>query len=83
MLAFEGEAEAAGAMIVLRPSMLSGRVCGDGFDLAIGGDEPTSSIVVVSSTQPGSMHLLSPGQSTGYRGRRSRRPISVEGCIFR
>jgi L-2-hydroxyglutarate oxidase LhgO len=42
MLAFQGEAEAAGAMVVLRTPMLSGRGCGDGFNLAIGGDEPTS-----------------------------------------
>jgi L-2-hydroxyglutarate oxidase LhgO len=42
MLAFQGEAEAAGAMVVLRTPVLSGRVRADGFDLAIGGDEPTS-----------------------------------------
>jgi len=42
MLAFEGEAEAAGAMVVLRTPVLSGRVRVDGFDLAIGGDEPTA-----------------------------------------
>jgi L-2-hydroxyglutarate oxidase LhgO len=42
MLAFQGEAEAAGAMVVLRTPVLSGRVRDDGFDLAIGGDEPTS-----------------------------------------
>ena len=41
MLAFQGEAEAAGAMVVLRTPVLSGRVRDDGFDLAIGGDEPT------------------------------------------
>ena len=41
MLAFQGEAEAAGAMVVLRTPVLSGRVRADGFDLAIGGDEPT------------------------------------------
>jgi L-2-hydroxyglutarate oxidase LhgO len=42
MLAFQGEAEAAGAMVVLRTPVLSGRVRDDGFDLVIGGDEPTS-----------------------------------------
>jgi len=42
MLAFQGEAEAAGAMVVLRTPVLSGRVRADGFDLAIGGDEPTA-----------------------------------------
>jgi L-2-hydroxyglutarate oxidase LhgO len=40
MLAFAGEAEAAGAMIVLRTPVLGGRVRGDGFELAVGGDEP-------------------------------------------
>jgi L-2-hydroxyglutarate oxidase LhgO len=42
MLTFQGEAEAAGAKVVLRTPGLSGQVCGDGLDLAIGGDEPTS-----------------------------------------
>jgi L-2-hydroxyglutarate oxidase LhgO len=42
MLAFQGEAEAAGAMVVLRTPVLSARVRDDGFDLNIGGDEPTS-----------------------------------------
>ena len=40
MLAYQGEAEAAGAAIVLRTPVLSGRVRGDGFELATGGDEP-------------------------------------------
>ena len=42
MLAFQGEAEAAGAIVVLRTPVLSGRVRDDGFDLDIGGDEPTA-----------------------------------------
>jgi L-2-hydroxyglutarate oxidase LhgO len=42
MLAFQGEAETAGAMVILRTPVLSGRVRDDGFDLEIGGDEPTS-----------------------------------------
>jgi len=42
MLAFQGEAEAAGAMVVLRTPVLSGRVHADGFELAIGGEEPTT-----------------------------------------
>src|SRR5207302_1681617 len=41
MLALQGEAEAAGAMVVLRTPVLSGRVRHDGFDLAVGGDEPS------------------------------------------
>jgi len=42
MLAYQGEAEAAGAIIVLRSPVLSGRVASDRFELAIGGDEPTT-----------------------------------------
>ena len=42
MLAFQGEAEAAGATVVLRTPVLSGRVRDDGFDLTLGGSEPTS-----------------------------------------
>jgi L-2-hydroxyglutarate oxidase LhgO len=40
MLAYQGEAEAAGAMIVLRTPVLSGLVREDGFELATGGGEP-------------------------------------------
>ena len=40
MLAYQGEAEAAGAAIVLRTPILSGVVRHDGFELAVGGDEP-------------------------------------------
>src|SRR5229473_2878336 len=42
MLAYQGEAEAAGAFVALRSPLLSGRVCGDGFELAVGGAEPTT-----------------------------------------
>ena len=42
MLAYQGEAEAAGAMVVLRTPVLSGRVGNSGFELDIGGDEPTT-----------------------------------------
>ena len=42
MVTFQGEAEAAGAIVVLRTPVLSGRVRDDGFDLDIGGDEPTA-----------------------------------------
>lgn len=41
MLAYQGEAEAAGAMVVLRTPLLHARVREGGFDLAIGGAEPT------------------------------------------
>jgi len=41
MLTYQGEAEAAGATVVLRTPILSGCVRRDGFELAIGGDEPT------------------------------------------
>jgi L-2-hydroxyglutarate oxidase LhgO len=42
MLALQGEAEAAGALVVLRSPVLSGRVRQDGFEMAIGGAEPTA-----------------------------------------
>ena len=42
MLAYQAEAEAAGAMVVLRTPVLSGEVRNEGFELAIGGDEPTA-----------------------------------------
>lgn len=42
MLAYQGEAEAAGAIVVLRTPVLAGVVCGDGFELVIGGDDPTT-----------------------------------------
>jgi L-2-hydroxyglutarate oxidase LhgO len=42
MLAFQGEAEAAGTMVVLRTPVLSGRVRADAFELAIGGEEPAT-----------------------------------------
>jgi L-2-hydroxyglutarate oxidase LhgO len=40
MLAYLGEAEAAGAMIVLRTPIRSGKVRADGFELSTDGDEP-------------------------------------------
>ncbi len=41
MLALEGEAEAAGAMVILRTPVRCGRVLHDGFDLTIDGEEPS------------------------------------------
>ena len=40
MLAFEGEAEAAGAVMALRTPIASGQVRADGFELTTGGDDP-------------------------------------------
>jgi L-2-hydroxyglutarate oxidase LhgO len=40
MLAYQGEAEAAGAVIVLRTPVLAGQVRADGFELSTGGDDP-------------------------------------------
>ena len=40
MLAYQGELEAAGGMVVLRASVLSGRVLERGFALEVGGTEP-------------------------------------------
>jgi len=42
MLAYQGEAEAAGAMVVLRTPVVSGVARNDGFELNIGGDDPTT-----------------------------------------
>jgi L-2-hydroxyglutarate oxidase LhgO len=42
MLAYQGEAEEAGAFVAFRTPLLSGRVLNDGFELAVGGDEPTT-----------------------------------------
>ena len=42
MLAYQGDAEAAGAFVAFRTPVLSGEVRGDGFELSVGGDEPTT-----------------------------------------
>ena len=42
MLAYQGDAEAAGAMVAFQTPVLGGRVRGDGFELDIGGEEPTA-----------------------------------------
>ncbi len=42
MLAYQGEAEAAGAFVAFRAPMLGGHVRNDGFELSVGGDEPTT-----------------------------------------
>jgi L-2-hydroxyglutarate oxidase LhgO len=42
MLAYQGEAEAAGAFVAFRAPVLSGRVLPGGFELAVGGAEPTT-----------------------------------------
>ncbi len=42
MLAFQGEAEDAGAIIVLRTPIVTGRVRSDGFELATGGNDPAT-----------------------------------------
>ena len=42
MLAYQGEAEAAGATVVFRTPVLSGIVRHDGFELDIGGNDPTT-----------------------------------------
>jgi L-2-hydroxyglutarate oxidase LhgO len=40
MLAYQGEAESAGAIVVLRTPVLRGAVRPDGFELVIGGEDP-------------------------------------------
>jgi L-2-hydroxyglutarate oxidase LhgO len=42
MLAYQGEAEDAGAFVAFRSPVLGGRVLNDGFRLEVGGDEPTT-----------------------------------------
>ncbi len=42
MLAYQGEAGAAGAFVAFRAPVLGGQVRGDGFELSVGGDEPTT-----------------------------------------
>ena len=42
MLAYQGDAEAAGAFVAFRSPVLSGRVGNDGFRLEVGGEEPTT-----------------------------------------
>jgi L-2-hydroxyglutarate oxidase LhgO len=41
MLAYQGEAEEAGAVVAFRSPVLSGQVRRDGFELEVGGEEPT------------------------------------------
>jgi L-2-hydroxyglutarate oxidase LhgO len=42
MLAYQGDAEEAGTVIAFRAPVISGRVRDGGFELAVGGGEPTS-----------------------------------------
>ncbi len=42
MLSYLGDAEALGAMLALNAPIVAGRVAGDGFELEIGGAEPTT-----------------------------------------
>jgi L-2-hydroxyglutarate oxidase LhgO len=42
MLAYQGEAEESGAFVAFRSPVLGGRVRGDGFELSVGGEEPTT-----------------------------------------
>ena len=42
MLAYQGDAEAAGALVAFRAPVLGGKVLADGFELSVGGDEPTT-----------------------------------------
>ncbi|MBV9965645.1 MAG: FAD-dependent oxidoreductase, partial [Alphaproteobacteria bacterium] len=42
MLAYQGEAEEADAFVAFRTPVLGGEVRGDGFELSVGGDEPTA-----------------------------------------
>ena len=42
MLAYQGEAEAAGGFVAFRTPVLGGTVLADGFELSVGGDDPAT-----------------------------------------
>lgn len=42
MLAYQGEAEDNGAMVAFKTPLLGGQVVSDGFELSVGGDDPTT-----------------------------------------
>jgi L-2-hydroxyglutarate oxidase LhgO len=42
MLAYQGEAEDSGAMVAFKTPLLGGKVLADGFELAVGGDDPAT-----------------------------------------
>jgi L-2-hydroxyglutarate oxidase LhgO len=65
MLSFEAEAEAAGAMIAFASPLLRGRVCERGFELFVGGAEPT---VVFSKILVNSAGLYAPAVARSIEG---------------
>jgi L-2-hydroxyglutarate oxidase LhgO len=65
MLALEGEAEEAGATIAFRSPVLCGRVLNDGFELSVGGEEPT---VLVCRTLVNSAGLYAPALARSIEG---------------
>jgi glycine/D-amino acid oxidase-like deaminating enzyme len=81
MLAHQGEAEAAGAVIVLRTPVRCGQVRTDGFELTTGGDEPGTIRYRYRSMPRGSMPRPWPAPSRASREIRSRPPISAAASI--
>jgi L-2-hydroxyglutarate oxidase LhgO len=65
MLSYQGDAEAAGASVVLRTQVLGGEASGDGFALAIGGDEPAT---LTASMLVNCAGLHAPGLARRIRG---------------
>jgi len=65
MLAFQGDAENAGASLVLRSPVESGEVTGDGIVLDVGGAEP---MTVICGTMINSAGLFAPSVARAVRG---------------
>ncbi len=65
MLAYQGDAEAAGAMLAFRAPVIEGRVGSRGVTLTVGGDEPMTvdAAIVVNSAG-----LFAPALARGIRG---------------
>jgi L-2-hydroxyglutarate oxidase LhgO len=65
MLAYQGDAENAGAMCVFRSPVLGGRVTDHGIELEVGADAPTR---IVCSTLVNSAGLFAPSLARSIRG---------------
>jgi L-2-hydroxyglutarate oxidase LhgO len=83
MLAYQGEAEDNGAMVAFKTPLLGGKVVADGFELEVGGDEPTTIRCRIWSTRPGFTRRRWRNRSRASRSTRSRPPISAAAAISR
>ncbi len=68
MLAYQGEAEAAGAMIAFRAPVLSGRVRADGFELVVGGPGEDSPATIRCRTLINAAGLYAPALARAIAG---------------